>query len=128
MLYSQTDKDTAKKQLTRRLIVLALLALIPNIPAVVLLLTVRIQWLSAALSILGGAAAIFCWGMFCQPIVAYLRYLHEVIGGRSHEFTGELTEIAQDSVREGVACKSATMPAMRSGFATTIRSSIPMAA
>lgn len=106
MLYSAADKESIKKQLLRRLGLLLLLALIPAIPAVVLVYTARIQWLSAALGILGGSAAIFYWGLYVQPVISYLRYLHEIIGGRSHEFTGELTEIAQDSVREGVPCKT----------------------
>ena len=106
MLYSEADRSLVKAQLIRRLIVVVLLALIPSIPAVVLVYTARIRWLSMLLSMLGGAAAIFYYGMYTQPVIAYLRYLNEIIGGRSHEFTGELTEIAQDSVREGVPCKS----------------------
>ena len=106
MLYSENDKALVKSQLLRRLIIVLLLALVPSIPAVILVYTARIRWLSAALSILGGAAAIFYFGLYAQPVISYLRYLHEVIGGRNHVFTGELTEIAQDSVREGVPCKS----------------------
>ena len=106
MLYTEADKTSVKKQLLRRLAVTCVLALIPNIPSIVLLYTARIRWLSMLLSMLGGAAAIFYYGMYTQPVIAYLRYLNEIIGGRSHEFTGELTEIAQDSVREGVPCKS----------------------
>ena len=73
---------------------------------IVLLYTARIRWLSMGFSIFGAALAVFYWGLFVQPVIAYLRYLYEIIGGRSHKFTGELTEIAQDSVREGVPCKT----------------------
>ena len=106
MLYTETDRSLIKKQLLRGLIVTALLALVPSIPAIVLVYTARILWLSTALSILGAALAIFYYGMYVQPVVSYLIYLNEILGGRSHEFVGELTEIAQDSVREGVPCKS----------------------
>ena len=106
MLYSEADRSLVKSQLIRRLAVVLLLALVPSIPAIVLVYTARIRWLSMLLSMLGGAAAIFYYGMCVQPVIAYLRYLNEIIGGRNHVFTGELTEIAQDSVREGVPCKT----------------------
>ena len=106
MLYTEADKTSVKKQLLRRIAVTCVLALIPNIPSIVLLYTARIRWLSMGFSIFGAALAVFYWGLFVQPVIAYLRYLNEIIGGRSHVFTGELTEIAQDSVREGVPCKT----------------------
>ena len=106
MLYTEADKTAVKKQLLRRIVITCVLALIPNIPSIILLYTARIQWLSMTLSIIGGALAVFYWGLYVQPVIAYLRYLNEVIGGRNHEFTGALTEIAQDSVREGVPCKT----------------------
>lgn len=106
MLYTEADKTSVKKQLLHRILITCVLALIPNIPSIVLLYTARIQWLSMTLSIIGGALAVFYWGLYVQPVIAYLRYLNEVTGGRNHEFTGALTEIAQDSVREGVPCKT----------------------
>ena len=44
--------------------------------------------------------------LFCYPVYAYLRYAREVVTGRNHEFRGTLTTIAEDSVREGVPCKT----------------------
>ena len=63
MLYSENDKALVKKQLTRGLVITLLLALIPSIPSIILVYTARIRWLSMAFSILGGAAAIFYFGM-----------------------------------------------------------------
>lgn len=31
------------------------------------------------LGCLGGAMAIFTWGLFCYPVYAYLRYAREVV-------------------------------------------------
>ena len=61
---------------------------------------------SSGKTFLGCAMAIFYWGLSVYPVLAYLRYLREIVDGRTHAFTGELTEIAQDSVREGVRCKT----------------------
>ena len=79
MLYSQQDIQNARNQLLRRI---------------------------GLMACLGGAMAIFTWGLFCYPVYAYLRYAREVVTGRSHEFRGTLTTIAEDSVREGVPCKT----------------------
>lgn len=106
MMYTEKDVQGTRAQLIRRVAVAAIAALILNGIAAVIMYTVRIEWLSMALALLGGAAAIFCWGMFGRPVYAYLRYLREVVSGRTHDFTGVLTEIAQDSVREGVPCKT----------------------
>lgn len=106
MLYSQTDIKTTAQQLVRRIVCAVLLAIIPNIAAGVIMATVRIQGLSILLGCLGGALAIFYWGLFVSPVIAYLRYVREVVPGRSHQFHGTLRSIAQDSVRDGVPCKT----------------------
>lgn len=106
MMYSDTDIKSIRAQLLRRIAFMALLVVLPNVAAGVVMNTVRIEWLSVALGFLGCAMAIFYWGMSVYPVLAYLRYLREIVDGRTHAFTGELTEIAQDSVREGVRCKT----------------------
>lgn len=105
-MYTEKDIKNIRTQLIRRIVATIVIALIPNVIAGVIMYTVRIKGLSIGLGMLGGAAAIFYWGLYGHPVYAYLRYLREVVGGRTHEFTGKLTEIAQDSVREGVPCKT----------------------
>ena len=106
MLYTEKDVMSARSQLLRRIGMTAALALVPNLAALLLMYTARIEGLSVALGCLGGALAIFYWGLFVYPVLAYLRFVREVVGGRSHSFTGTLTSIAEDSVREGVPCKT----------------------
>lgn len=106
MMYSDTDIQSIRAQLLRRIAFMVLLILLPNVAAGIVMATVRMEWLSVVLGILGCAMAIFYWGLSIYPVCAYFRFLREVVGGRTHEFTGELTEIAQDSVREGVRCKT----------------------
>ena len=106
MLYSQQDIQNARNQLLRRIGLMAALAILPNVAGIVVMYTIRIEWLSVLLGCLGGAMAIFTWGLFCYPVYAYLRYAREVVTGRNHEFRGTLTTIAEDSVREGVPCKT----------------------
>ena len=106
MLYSQQDIQNARNQLLRRIGLMAALAILPNVAGIVVMYTIRIEWLSVLLGCLGGAMAIFTWGLFCYPVYAYLRYAREVVTGRNHEFRGTLTTVAEACVREGVPCKT----------------------
>lgn len=106
MLYSQADMKETSSQLMRRIAVAAAIAIIPNIIAGVIMYTVRLQWLTILLAFLGVGAAIFYWGLCCTPITSYLRFLREILDGRNHEFHATLNVIEQDSVREGVRCKT----------------------
>ena len=101
MLYSQQDIQNARNQLLRRIGLMAALAILPNVAGIVVMYTIRIEWLSVLLGCLGGAMAIFTWGLFCYPVYAYLRYAREVVTGRSHEFRGTLTTIAAHARRIG---------------------------
>ena len=106
MLYSQEDINQTRSQLIRRIGWMVLMAIVPLAAALAVMYTVRMQWLSVLLGCLGGALAIFYWGLFCSPVAAYLRFAREVVSGRNHAFCGVLLRIAEDSVREGVPCKT----------------------
>lgn len=67
MLYSQQDIQNARNQLLRRIGLMAALAILPNVAGIVVMYTIRIEWLSVLLGCLGGAMAIFTWGLFCYP-------------------------------------------------------------
>ncbi len=103
-MYQQSDWLENSHQLKRRLLAL----LIPMVfflagIAVSLLRSVRLQWLTILLTILGGSMAIFCYGMFISPVASYGRHLRNVLEGRTRETTGLLTEVAsQPCIREGV--------------------------
>ena len=103
-MYQQKDRDENQHQLKRRLLALSvpMVFFLAGI-AVSLLRNVRLQWLTILLTIVGGALAIFCYGMFISPIVHYGRHLRNVLDGRKRETTGLVREIAiQSCIREGV--------------------------
>jgi hypothetical protein len=103
-LYQTSDWEENRHQLKRRLLAL-LIPMIPLLAGIVvsLLPNIRLQWLTILLTILGGAIAIFCYGMFISPVVSYGRHLKNVLGGRTRETTGRLTEFSSQSCfREGV--------------------------
>ncbi len=103
-MYQISDWEENRLKLRRRLLAL-LLPMIPLLAGIVvsLLPNIRLQWLTILLTILGGAAAIFCYGMFIGPIVSYSRHLKNVLEGRWRETTGCLREIgSQSCFREGV--------------------------
>jgi hypothetical protein len=103
-LYQTSDWEENRNQLKRRLLAL-LIPMIPLLAGIVvsLLPNIRLQWLTILLTILGGAVAIFCYGMFISPVVSYGRHLKNVLEGRTRETTGRLTEFSSQSCfREGV--------------------------
>lgn len=103
-MYQTSDWEENRNQLKRRLLAL-LIPMIPLLGGIVvsLLPNIRLQWLTILLTILGGAMAIFCYGMFISPVVSYGRHLKNVLDGRKRETTGCLTQFASQSCfREGV--------------------------
>ncbi len=103
-MYQISDWEENRQQLKRRsLALLAPMALFLAGIVVSLLPNIRLQWLTILLTILGGALAIFCYGMFINPVLSYSRHLKNVLEGRTKETTGRLTEISSQScIREGV--------------------------
>ena len=81
MLYSQQDIQSARNQLLRRIGLMAALAILPNVAGIVVMYTIRIEWLSVLLGCLGGAMAIFTWGLFCYPVYTFIApyQLHRLI-------------------------------------------------
>ena len=106
MLYTKDDLKKSQAALQRKILVLALIALIPQIPAAILMYTARIEWLTIFLSLLGIFGALFYWGLWCAPTNAYRRFVRDILDGRSHEFSGTLARQAQESVRESVPCRT----------------------
>lgn len=102
MFYSESDKANCKKMLIKRLLCALAILLIPQIPAFILMYTSRSLVLSSFLSCLGIAGMLFYWGFCLSPVIAYLRYLNEILGGRNHEFTARLIEKGDEAQRDGV--------------------------
>lgn len=103
-MYQKSDWEENRQQLKRR--VLALLipmaVLIAGI-VISLLPNIRLQWLTITLTIVGGAIAIFCYGLFISPVLSYGRHLKNVLEGRKRETTGLLVSFgSQSCFREGV--------------------------
>ncbi len=103
-MYQTSDLEENRQQLKRRLLAL-LLPMVLLIAGIVvsLLPDIRLQWLTILLTILGGAAVIFCYGIFIHPVLSYGRHLKNVLEGRRRETTGRLSEFSSQSCfREGV--------------------------
>ena len=103
-MYQTSDLEENRQQLKRRLLAL-LLPMVLLIAGIVvsLLPDIRLQWLTILLTILGGAAVIFCYGIFIYPVLSYGRHLKNVLEGLRRETTGRLREFSSQSCfREGV--------------------------
>ena len=106
MLYSIQDKQTLRGQIAGRVSLAAAMFLVPFIIGLILMYTVRIEWLSLLLSLLGMAGAVFYYGLCVSPFISYHKFLTEILNGRSREFTGPLLREESGSVRDGVSCRT----------------------
>lgn len=106
MLYSQQDIQNARNQLLRRIGLMAALAILPNVAGIVVMYTIRIEWLSVLLGLPGRRDGHLHLGPVLLPGLRLPALCAGGRHGRSHEFRGTLTTIAEDSVREGVPCKT----------------------
>lgn len=103
-MYKQEDYTALSSQLKRRLI-WCLIPIALLLAALAASFAFRIQWLSVLLMIVTGALAIFLWDIALSPLVAYRRYLRDLLAGRKREYTGSFRGFEdRQMIREGVPC------------------------
>ena len=101
-MYTEQDYADICAQIKQRFFALGIPALL-LLAAVIVSFVLRIRWLTTALSIVLGAACIFCYGLLLYPVIAYKRHLDEVLHGRVRSTTGAFKEMEEQAVmREGV--------------------------
>lgn len=106
MLYTSEEIAKVRSSVIKRFIVDALLFLLPFAAGMVIMFTIRIEWLSIALSIFGACLAVFFYGFFVYPFLSYYRFLRDVTGGRNREQTVCFLRKEESSLRDGVLCQS----------------------
>ena len=101
-LYTEQDYSDICAQIKQRRLALAIpMAML--LAGVIVSFVFRIKWLTTALSLLLGAALVFCQGMLISPLTAYRRHLDEVLHGRTRTTTGAFKEMEEVAVmRDGV--------------------------
>ncbi len=105
-MYTQEDFTAVSAQVKHRLI----RYLVPVAAALALLVVsfiIRMQWLSILLLILAGALAIFLWDVYLSPVLAYRRFLRDLLAGHKREYSGSFRGFESSEVtREGVPCRA----------------------
>ena len=101
-MYTEQDYSDICRQLKRRWLALSIPAAL-LLAAVIVSFIFRIKWLTMALSVLLGAACIFCYGLLLSPVIAYRKHLDEVLHGKVRSATGAFKEMENQIVmRDGV--------------------------
>ncbi len=106
MLYSDQDRLLLRKQLTKRIILDAVIFLVPFVGALIIMYTSRQEWLSVLLSLLGLFGAIFFFGFCVSPFLSYHRFLRDILEGRSRSFSGLFLREESAALRDGVRCRA----------------------
>ena len=104
-LYSEKDLQLISGQLKKRYLVLGAV-LAAMLAAFIASMIVRTEWLSIALFILAGAAAVFVIELFCVPLHRYKKLILSALTGRTHTEALEYKETeAETSLVDGVRCR-----------------------
>lgn len=106
MLYTDAEKQALKGQLIRRILLTIALFLAVFSGAIIVMFTSRQMWLSMVFCGLAVAAAVFFYGFFVSPFIAYYRYLKDVFEGKHREFCAQFLRSEEVSVRDGVPMQS----------------------
>ena len=102
LIYSNEDYNSIKGQY-RRCFWLFIAALVVFFGVgLAIMYTVRMQWLSLVISLVGGMGAIFAWGIYGVPVRRYWKYLNNIQTSRKHEWVGAFLRWEQPALREGV--------------------------
>jgi len=54
--------------------------------------------LSTAILVIGVCIDVFIWGMYVSPVIAYYRYVRDIITGRSRVITGIVKKVGKEPV------------------------------
>jgi hypothetical protein len=116
MLYSQSDRDEVITRVKKRSMIVWVPAAAMLALAIAAFVLYRLRhdesgWIvSAAFTILGGAYAVFFYGVYLRPMRKYKRHLDYMLDGRKRVTEGilkEVSETVQD--RDGVDCRCVLM-------------------
>lgn len=101
-MYTREDEDQARRLWKKRL-GLALVPMIVGLAAGITLFVVgRMRrsdtlWMAtAALTVLGGGAFLFLFGVWAKPALDYLRHVERMLYGRKRETVGVLTRFSPE--------------------------------
>lgn len=107
-IYTEKDFENITRQISKRRSVIAL-------PCAILLvlmvwsLTVRLEWVTSASTVLIGLILIAAYDLALKPLMCYKRHLDSVLHGRTRETTLPFVSISEDvSLVGGVNCRALT--------------------
>ena len=110
-MYTRQDQQQAARQTRWRTLIAFVPAAVVFVLAVILFIIGRVNrsesmWkITAALTVLAGAYAIFFNGVYAKPMRDYRNHINYMLDGRLRETTGYLIDFSENlSERNGVDC------------------------
>ena len=101
-MYREEDLTQVNAQIKRRWLVMALVSIL-LLAAIIASFIIRIEALTAGLSVLLGAFIIFMCDMMIKPLRCYATHLNNALHGRRREMTGAFISRDEDiSLVDGV--------------------------
>lgn len=110
-MYTREEQQQLNRQFIQRLLVTLVPAVLVLIAAIVVFVVGHYRrdfnaWkITAALTVVAGAYAIFLYGVYLKPMHDYRSHVNYMLDGRRHDTTGYLIGFAENiSERNGVDC------------------------
>ena len=97
MYYNQQDFNSITKQL-KRTIILLLGILVVFLIAAILTANLVTNRVGMVVMIVGVCLDVFLWGIYANPILAYYRFIRDLVTGRTREIQGLVKEISERPV------------------------------
>lgn len=116
MLYSQTDREQANKELSKRRWVVFFPTAIMLLIAIASFVWFRLHrdvsgWIwTSLITMLGGAYCLFFYDVYLKPVKVYKTHIDYMLDGNKRETAGVLKAIGQDVIdHEGMDCHTLTV-------------------
>lgn len=95
-MYSMDDLLSVKSQIKKYLIIVIGIFVVFLAAAIITKDSNNI--LSTAILVIGVCIDVFIWGMYVSPVIAYYRYVRDIITGRSRVITGIVKKVGKEPV------------------------------
>lgn len=96
LMYSNDDLLSTKSQIIKYVIIV--IGIFALFLAAAIIAKQSDNTLATAILVIGVCIDIFIWGMYLSPVIAYYRYVKDIITGRSRVITGIVKEVGKEPV------------------------------
>ncbi len=96
-MYTETDLEAVSKQLKRAVTFVAGILFV-FLTTAFIFMTQWPAWIGTGFLMIGVCFNIFLWGMYGNPVLAYYRFVKDIVTGRTREMTGKVAWVGDQPI------------------------------